>query len=84
MKETPRKDYERTSRGKYTGTRRSVLMPYTPRRKITPFTEEEKRLDYINNNDARMAIQNLRRAKGALKIVVNAVARGEFPGSKEG
>jgi len=59
-----------------------VSEEWKPRRKITPFTEEEKRLDYINNNDARMAIQKLRRAKGALKIVVNAVARGEFPGSK--
>jgi len=72
------------SRGKYTETRRCVLMPYTPRRKITPLTEEEKRLDYINNSDARLAIQNLRRAKDALKIVVNAVARGEFPGSFAG
>jgi len=65
-------------------TKQFVLMPYTPRRKITPLTEEEKRVDYINNENARKAIQNLRRAKGALKIVVNAVARGEFPGSKEG
>jgi len=53
-----------------------------PLRKITPLTEEEKRVDYINNENARMAIQNLRRAKNSLKIVVNAVARGEFPGSK--
>jgi len=31
-------------------------MPYTTRSKITPLTEEEKRLDYINNGVARLAI----------------------------
>jgi len=61
-----------------------VSEEWKPRRKITPLTEEEKRLDYINNDKARKAIQNLRRAKESLKTVVNAVAKGEFPGSKEG
>jgi len=60
-----------------------VSEKWKQRRKITRFTEEEKRLDYIYNNDARLAIQNLRRAKDSLKIVVNSVARGEFPGSQE-
>jgi len=59
-------------------------MPYTTRRKIAPLTVEEKRLDYINNGVARLAIQNLRRAKEFLKTVASAVARGEFPGSQEG
>jgi len=61
-----------------------VSEEWKPRRKITPLTEEEKRVDYINNDKARKAIQNLRRAKESLKTVVNAVARGEFPGLKEG
>jgi len=61
-----------------------VSEEWKPLCKITPLTEDEQRLDYIYNNDARLAIQNLRRAKDSLKIVVNAVARGELPGSKEG
>lgn len=59
-------------------------------RKYLPFvldgkeltSDEFKRLDYQNNPGAHSAIQNLRRAKDALRIVVNAVARGEFPGPK--
>ncbi len=43
-------------------------------------TAVDKRLDYQQNGEARRALLNLSRVKVALRLVVNAVARGEFPG----